>query len=113
MDNDKNKDYSFLWEEKKKKTSGMEIAIIILGAFSIVLSFFDIIFALITSAIGLILSNIYSENNMTSVGKIGFSFCKLGIVLAPSVMLIKFMLGLLLGITLMSSFTNFFLSTSL
>lgn len=106
MNKDKRSDYDFLFEETKKKTSGADIALIILGALSIFFCFADWLMAIITSGIGLIISKCAYGAGRAGIGKTGLMFCKISICLAPSLLIIRLLLGTLLGLTILSTFSG-------
>lgn len=102
--------YDFLFEEKKLNRSikGVDIAITVLGAISIFLAFASPILGIICSAIGLLIGNINIGTNSPTISKTGYMFCKIAIVLAPSIMIISFVLSILGVVTALSAVTGIF-----
>ena len=102
--------YEFLFEERKRKASikGIDIALIILGSLSMVFSIGSPIIAIILSGIGLLTGRLNVGEKSHILATIGYMFCKISIVLAPSIMIISFVLSLFGVITALSAVTGIF-----
>lgn len=107
LEKEKRYDYDFLFESQKKlnKAKGSDIAVGILGALSIIFSFISAILAVLFAAIGLIVAKSSITNQSDFIGKLGYTFCKIGICLAPAFIIITFVLNLFGVITSLSVLT--------
>jgi hypothetical protein len=106
---EKREEYNFLFEDKKHKnytTSGASIFLIFFGISSFVLCFIDWIFAMFFAFVGIMIAKFSSYAAEGGIGKAGLMLCRISVVLSPSILLIRILLSLLFGLSIMSSLTS-------